>query len=63
MKKDALQAWEIFMKLCEEFPELYDKYIEKVENRIGHDTPDPRIMTAAKERCLKKLFKKTDNDF
>lgn len=63
MKKDTLQAWEIFMKLCEEFPELYDRYVEKVESGMGHDTPDLKMMAAARERCLKKLLEKTGNGF
>ena len=31
MNVDVIEAWSIFMNLCEEFPELYDKYVEKIE--------------------------------
>lgn len=56
MRKDDLEAWEIFMKLCEEFPELYDRYVEKVESEISSYKPDLKITAAAKERCQKKLL-------
>lgn len=58
MRKDVLEAWEIFMKLCEEFPELYDLYVKKVESEMSGHRPDPRIMAAARKRCLKNLSEK-----
>ena len=34
MNRDIEESWELFMKLCEEFPELYDKYAEKTEQEM-----------------------------
>lgn len=61
MRKDVLEAWEIFMKLCEEFPELYDRYVEKVESEMRSYKPDLKITAAAKERCQKKLLEERDS--
>lgn len=55
MNKDVMEAWEIFMKLCEEFPELYDKYVEKVENEMKDYKPDFKITEEDKEHAWKKL--------
>lgn len=55
MKKDVMESWEIFMKLCEEFPELYDKYVEKVENEMKNYKPDFKITEEDKERAWREL--------
>ncbi len=39
MEQDRMNIWAVFTKLCEEFPELYDKYVEKVEMEIKDDIP------------------------
>lgn len=55
MKRDILEAWGIFMKLCEEFPELYDKYVEKIEQEMKDCKPDFKITEEDKIRAWKKL--------
>ena len=55
MKINTMEAWKIFMKLCEEFPELYDKYVEKVEKEMKNYKPDLRITGEDKERVWKNL--------
>ena len=40
MKKDMVEVWELFMKLCEDFPELYDKYVAKIEHEMKINTPE-----------------------
>lgn len=57
-----MEAWEIFMKLCEEFPELYDKYVEKVENEMKDYKPDFKITEEDKERAWKKLQKRIEEE-
>lgn len=53
--KDTVEAWEIYMKLCEEFPELYDKYVEKINGEMKNDTPDFMLTEKDKERAFQKL--------
>lgn len=55
MNKDIMEAWEIFGKLCEEFPELYDKYVEKIEQEMKDYKPDFEITEEAKQRTWEKL--------
>lgn len=55
MEKDIMEAWEIFRKLCEEFPELYDKYVEKIEREMKDYKPDFEITEEAKRRTWEKL--------
>lgn len=55
MKVNSMEAWEIFMKLCEEFPELYDNYVKKIECEMKNYQPDLKIMEEDKERVWKKL--------
>lgn len=55
MKNNINQALEIFMKLCEEFPELYDKYVEKIEHEMKNYTPDFEITEEHKKQAWEKL--------
>ena len=48
-------SWAIFMKLCEEFPELYDKYVEKIEKEMKDYKPDFEITEEDRERAFAKL--------
>lgn len=62
MKMNTMETWEIFMKLCEEFPELYDKYVEKVENEMKNYKPDLAITEEDKERVWKKLQERIQDE-
>lgn len=53
--KDITEAWEIYMGLCEEFPELYDKYVEKINGGMNENTPDFVLTEKDKERAFQKL--------
>lgn len=55
MKNDIVEAWELFMKLCEDFPELYDKYVEKVEKELQDYKPEFEITEEDKKRAWEKL--------
>ncbi|MBD5552634.1 MAG: hypothetical protein HDQ96_15950 [Lachnospiraceae bacterium] len=63
MKTNIIETWEIFMKLCEEFPELYDKYVEKIELEMRNYTPDLKLTEEDKKRALENLQEKIKNDF
>lgn len=63
MKTNIIETWEIFMKLCEEFPELYDKYVEKIELEMKNYTPDLKITEEDKKRALENLQEKIKNEF
>ena len=55
MNVDSNEAWEIFMKLCEEFPELYEKYVEKAEKSIKDYKPNLEISDEDKKRAFEKV--------
>lgn len=55
MNVNPNEAWEIFMKLCEEYPELYDKYVEKVENRMKDYKPEFEITDEDRKRAFENL--------
>lgn len=61
MKVDVIEAWEIFMKLCEEFPELYDKYVEKIEKEMKDYDSDFEITEEDRERAFAKLQERIKN--
>ena len=63
MKTNIIETWEIFMKLCEEFPELYDKYVEKIELEMKNYTPDLKITEEDKKLALENLHEKIKNEF
>lgn len=62
MKADVIEAWEIFMKLCEEFPELYDKYVEKIENEMKDRDPEFEITEEDRKRAIAKLQERIKNE-
>lgn len=62
MKTDVMEAWAIFMKLCEEFPELYDKYVEKIEKEMKDYKPDFEITEKDRERAFAKLQERIRNE-
>ena len=62
MNKNVTESWEIFMKLCEEFPELYDKYVEKTEAEMKDYQPVFEITEKQKQRSLQKLRERIRNE-
>lgn len=58
MEEDDMETWEIFMKLCEEFPELYEKYVEKIEQEMQDHKPDYALIDESKKRVWEKLQKR-----
>ncbi len=62
MKTDISETWAIYMKLCEEFPELYDIYVDKIEKKMKDYQVDPKILKEAKKQTRKKLSEKFDNE-
>ena len=55
MNRDIEESWELFMKLCEEFPELYDKYAEKTEQELKKYRPPFEITEEDRQQALQKL--------
>lgn len=59
--------WKIFMGLCEDFPELYDLYVEKVEKDMEGYKLDYKLTEEdrkwAYENLLKSLQIKRRNNF
>lgn len=55
MNRDIEESWELFMKLCEEFPELYDKYAEKTEQEMKDYKLPFEITEKDKQQALQKL--------
>lgn len=62
MNKNVTESWEIFMKLCEEFPELYDKYVEKTEAEMKDYQPAFEITEKEKQQSLQKLRERIRNE-
>lgn len=65
--EDLLEMWKIFMGLCEDFPELYDLYVEKVEKDMEGYKLDYKLTEEdrkwAYENLLKSLQIKRRNNF
>ena len=55
--KDMLAAWEIFMGLCEEFPELYDAYVEKAEKDMAGYEPAFKPTEEDRMRAYREVLK------
>ncbi len=60
MEQDMMKTWAVFMKLCEEFPELYDKYVEKVEARMKDEIPT--VTKEEIERAFRDLQNRIKNE-
>lgn len=56
------EAWGIFMGLCEEFPELYDKYVEKIEKEMEEYRSEVMITDEQKRRAIDKVFQRIKNE-
>lgn len=59
---DVIEAWEIFMNLCEEFPDLYDKYVEKTEKEMQDHKSDFEITEKDREHAIAKLQERIKNE-
>ena len=46
----------IFMGLCEEFPELYDRYVGKIENEMRDYEPELEITEEEKAQAIEKIW-------
>jgi deoxyadenosine/deoxycytidine kinase len=62
MDKNVMETWKIFMKLCEEFPELYENYVQKVEREIKSYNLDFKITEEDKEQVWKQLQERIKKD-
>lgn len=59
--EEIIEAWGIFMGLCEEFPELYDQYVEKIEKESGADGTRMEITEEEKKMAMDKIWKRIKN--
>ena len=62
MNVDVIEAWAIFMNLCGEFPELYDKYVEKIEKEMNDHKSDFEITEEDRKRAWAKLQERIKNE-
>ncbi len=60
--KEMREAWRIFMGLCEEFPELYDYYVEKIEKDFGNYESKMEITKEEKKQAMGKIWKRIRNE-
>ena len=58
----AIEVWGIYMGLCEEFPDLYDKYVEKIEDEMKDYKPEFRTTDEEKEQNMKKIWHRIKNE-
>lgn len=59
--EEIIEAWGIFMGLCEEFPELYDQYVDKIEKESGADGTRMEITEEEKKMAMDKIWKRIKN--
>lgn len=59
--EEIIETWGIFMGLCEEFPELYDQYVEKIEKESGADGTRMEITEEEKKIAMDKIWKRIKN--
>lgn len=60
--EEQIEAWGIFMGLCEEFPELYDLYVEKVEKDMETYGPKIEITEEQKKVAFDKIWERIKNE-
>lgn len=59
---ELIEAWGIFMGLCEEFPELYDLYVEKVEKDMETYRAKIAIAEEQKKIAFDKIWKRIKSE-
>ena len=59
--EEIIETWGTFMGLCEEFPELYDQYVEKIEKESGADGTRMEITEDEKKMAMDKIWKRIKN--
>lgn len=60
--EDLLEMWKIFMGLCEDFPELYDLYVEKVEKDMEGYKLDYKHTEEDRKWAYENLLKRMENE-
>lgn len=56
------EAWSIFMGLCENFPELYDNYVQKIEKDFEKYKSKIDITEEEKKQAIDKIWKRIENE-
>lgn len=59
---ELAEALDICMGLCEEFPELYDKYVEKVEKDLKMYKPEIKITEEEKKLAIEKIWNRIKSE-
>lgn len=59
---ELAEALDIYMGLCEEFPELYDKYVEKVEKDLKMYKPEIKITEEEKKLAIEKIWNRIKSE-
>lgn len=60
--EEIIEVWEIFMGLCEEFPELYDRYVEKIEKELEADVSKMEISEEKKKQAMDKIWERIKSE-
>lgn len=61
-KEEDVEAWKIFSGLCEDFPELYDILVEKIEKDMERYQPDFVLTEEDKKQAFEKILKRIENE-
>lgn len=59
---ELIEVWEIYMGLCEEFPELYDQYVEKVEKDLEINGAEIKVTEKEKEFAMNEIWKRINSE-
>lgn len=59
---ELIEVWEIYMGLCEEFPELYDQYVEKVEKDLEINGLEIKVTEEEKEFAMNEIWKRIKSE-
>lgn len=57
---ELAEVLDIYMGLCEEFPELYDKYVKKVEKDLETYKSEIKITEEEKKQAWDKIIKRIE---
>ena len=56
------EAWSFFMGLCEDFPELYENYVQKIEKDLEKYKSKIDITKEEKKQAIDKIWKRIENE-